>query len=182
MNITELRNQLSVRGKNGIPFLISGSIIWMMITVILLQPLDMFDKNIVTLFLTGLTFPVAQLISKLMKSDWRMNDPLGMLGFYLNMAQFLYLPFLIWALYKSPEHMIWFFAIITGAHLFPFGWFYKARAYDMMAPIMVGVITVTGWNIHEKNLWILSSMMAVLILVLVAFLYRDYLKKVPKSV
>jgi len=85
LNINELRNELAIRCKNGLPFLLAATIVWSMVLVIFL-PYEIVSKNILTLFSTGITFPLVILISKVIKADWKVNDnPLGMLGLYINL-------------------------------------------------------------------------------------------------
>ncbi|MBO8157720.1 MAG: hypothetical protein H0Z32_14935 [Bacillaceae bacterium] len=178
MNLINLKNQLSIQSKNGIPFLLSGTLIWLLITLIYLQPLDIREKNMFLLFSTGLMFPVSILIATLIKADWKNNDhPLGKLGLYLNLAQLVYFPIIIWAFSNSPFQMILFFAVITGAHFFPYGWLYHTKAFYWMAPVTSIGISIIGWNLDADNLWVLPFAMVIFLLILVAWLYFDYKKK-----
>lgn len=86
----------------------------------------------------------------------------------------MYFPLIFWAFSKSPEQMILFFAVITGAHLFPYGWFYKSLAYMVMAPVMSLVLIVIGWNINIDNLWYIPLTMIIFILILNVWLYVEY--------
>ena len=120
VEVVNLTNQLSIRAKNGLGFLMSAVIVWGIIAVIFLLPIEIHTKNVLMLFSAGIMFPLALLFSKLIKADWRTNDhPLGMLGFYLNLAQLMYFPIIFWALVQSPDQMVLFFAIITAAHFDP---------------------------------------------------------------
>lgn len=109
MNIVDLRNELSIKCKNGLPFLLSGIVLWAIIWIIFLLPIGIKTKNILTFYSTGIMFPMAILLSKLIKAKWRVNDnPLGMLGLYMNLAQFMYFPILFYSFSKNPEEMIIF--------------------------------------------------------------------------
>ena len=137
MELYKTRNELSVRGKNGVGFLLSATVVWSIITIIFLQSIEIHQKNIYMLYSTGLMFPLSVGMSTLIKADWKLkNNPLGNLGLFLNLAQIIYFPILIWGIIKSPNDAIMFFAIITGAHFFPYGWFYNAKAYYVMAPMI----------------------------------------------
>lgn len=48
MDLNKTRHKLSVRGKNGIGFLLSAFVIWSIITMIFLQSIDIQQKNVVT--------------------------------------------------------------------------------------------------------------------------------------
>ncbi|GGM18750.1 hypothetical protein GCM10011351_00700 [Paraliobacillus quinghaiensis] len=103
MDIKCLRNELSLRGKNGLPFLMAAAVVWVVFLVIFLLEMSIETKNILAFYGTGLMFPLAVVISKLIRADWRMNDhPFGILGLYINLAQLIYFPILFWAFSKSP--------------------------------------------------------------------------------
>lgn len=108
MNINELRNELGIRCKNGLPFLLAATIVWSLVLVVFLLPYGIESKNILTLYSTGITFPLAILISKVIKADWKVNDnPLGMLGLYINLAQLMYFPILFFTFAKAPNQVIY---------------------------------------------------------------------------
>lgn len=179
VDVVNLTNQLSIRAKNGIGFLMSAVIVWGIITVIFLLPIEIHTKNVLMLFSAGIMFPLALLFSKLIKADWRTNDhPLGMLGFYLNLAQLMYFPIIFWALVQSPDQMVLFFAIITAAHFYPYGWFYHTKAYYFMAPVMSIFLMFIGWNADAGDLWHIPIAMSIFLLILISWLYADFKKKV----
>lgn len=175
MELYESRNELSVRGKNGIGFLLSASVIWSIITIIFLQPIEIYQKNIFMLFSTGLMFPLSIGISRLIKADWKFKDiPLGSLGMYLNLAQIIYFPILIWGMIKSPEVTVMFLAVIVGAHFFPYGWLYNAKPYYIMAPVISVMIMVIGWDLDGGRLWLIPLSMVILFLFLMFWVHIDY--------
>lgn len=178
LSLLEMKDELSIRSKNGLPFLISATIIWTMITIIFIQLFAINEKNIYMLFSTGLMLPLSMMIAKILKADWKSNDnPLGDLGLYLNLAQLMYFPILFWAFVKNPYEMIIFFAVITGAHFFPFGWFYNTKAYYVLAPVISIAVTLIGWTLETASLWIIPLVMVILLLILIVWLYVDYKEK-----
>ncbi|MDT8860232.1 hypothetical protein N0O92_08295 [Alkalihalobacillus sp. MEB130] len=178
MEINNIRNELSVKGKNGIGFLLSAVFIWLIITIIFLQPIETHQKNIYMLFSTGLMFPLSVWISTIIKADWRLkNNPLGDLGLYLNLAQIIYFPILFWGIINHPSDAIVYFAIITGAHFFPYGWFYNARPFYVMAPIISVIIMILGLYLNGEALWFIPLCMVLLILLLIIWLRLDYKSK-----
>lgn len=182
LKVNEIRNELSVRGKNGIGFLLSAVVIWTIITVIFIQPLEMDQKNIFMLFSTGLMFPLSVGISTLINADWKLKkNPLGNLGLFLNLAQIIYFPILFWGIIKSPNDAIMLFAIITGAHFFPYGWFYNAKLYYVMAPVISVIIMILGLNLSADQLWMVPFSMVILLLFLVLGLNLNYKKKSQNS-
>lgn len=69
--VNQWKNELAVNGKSGVPFIFSGGIIWLGITIIFLFPLDLYMKNIFMLGITGLMFPLSILISRVFKAEWK---------------------------------------------------------------------------------------------------------------
>lgn len=127
-------------------------------------------------------FPLSVSISTLIKADWKLeNNPLGNLGFYLNMAQIIYFPILFWGIIKSPADAILFFSMITGAHFFPYGWFYHAKAYYIIAPVISVVVMLLGLYINGDHLWLIPLFMVVILTLLTYWLYLDYKKKMNMS-
>jgi len=178
LDVEATRKDLSLRGKNGIGFLSSGFIIWIIVTVIFTLNIGVYEKSIFMLFATGLMFPLSLGISRLIKADWKIEgNPLAPLGLYLNLAQLIYFPILIWAIGKRPEEAVIFFAIITCAHFFPYGWYYNTKSYTIMAPLMALGIMLLGWNVEPSKLWFIPLAMVVFLLVLVIWLYIDYKNK-----
>lgn len=182
MEINAIRNELSVNAKNGIGFLSSAWIIWSIITIIFLQPIEIYQKNVYMLFSTGLMFPLSIGISALVGADWKLkHNPLGDLGLYLNLAQIVYFPILFWGMIKSPTEAIIFFSIITGAHFFPYGWFYRAKPYYIMAPVISITIMVLGLYLGEEVLWPIPLSMVILLSVLILWATIDFKKKAKTS-
>ena len=179
LELNRVRNELSIRGKNGIGFLSSAVVIWSIITIVFLQSIEIYQKNIYMLVSTGLMFPLSVGISTLIKADWKLeNNPFGNLGLYLNLAQIIYFPILFWGIIKSPDDAIIFFAIITGAHFFPYGWFYNTKAYYVMAPVISVIIMFVGLYLNKENLWLIPFLITFFLIFLIYWLQLDYKKKI----
>lgn len=178
MDVNKMRDRLSVACKNGMGFILAATVIWIGITIIFMQPWDIKEKNIGMLWATGMMFPLALLFSKLIKAEWKVTDnPINQLGLVANLAQLMYFPILFWALAKSPEQMLLFFAIITGAHFFPYGWVYNTRAYYVLAPVISITILIIGWDVGADSLWRIPLMIVLYFLILNVWLWVDYKKK-----
>lgn len=178
MNVREMQINLSLNNKNGIAFLLSGIVVWLIITVIFFLPIAVSYQNILLLSATALLFPLSVIFSKLIKADWKnVRNPLGRLGLYLNFAQLMYFPIVFWAFLHSPSVMISFFAIIAGAHFFPYGWLYDAKPYFLFAPGMSVVIFFLAEMIPVHLLWLIPLTMVILLLLLIVSLVFDYKQK-----
>nr|WP_143745439.1 hypothetical protein [Marinococcus halophilus] len=69
MEVCAWRNELSVKGKNGIAFLMAAVLVWGLITLVFLLSLDLYTKNIFMLCSSGLMLPLAILFSRLLRAE-----------------------------------------------------------------------------------------------------------------
>ena len=133
------RQDLVAGAKSGVDFMCAATLLWLAIALIWRMEYSEYDKSVFTFIVGAVMLPLAWLFSRLIGTDWKMPDnPLSPLGLWLNFAQLFYFPFLIYFLSRSPEHFVMGYAIITGAHLFPYAWFYREPGYAVAA----GVISV----------------------------------------
>lgn len=138
--LDELKNDLSIQAKNGIDFITAATILWGIIGFIWFLELSSYTKSIGTFMVSGIMLPMAFMFSKVFKTHWKIpGNPLQPLGLWLNLAQLFYFPFLIFVLLKMPDYFVMTYAIITGAHFFPYGWFYKEISY-----VIVGGLIAIG--------------------------------------
>ncbi|MFD1068126.1 DUF7010 family protein [Oceanobacillus locisalsi] len=172
MELHEIRNETYIKAKNGIGFLLAAIVIWSIVTVIFLLPVDIQQKNIFMLISTGIMFPLSIGISVVIKADWQLKrNPLGNLGFIFNVAQLIYFPIIFFSMISSPENVVLFFAIITGAHFFPYGWLYNAKPFYIMAPVIAVVLMILGIYLNGAHLWVIPFFL------LICLLIADYKKK-----
>ena len=135
--LDELKNELSIESKNGIEFTVAASIIWLVIAYIWTLNFSAYNKSIFVFIAGAPLLPIAFFLSKLIKTNWKIeNNSLQPLGLWLNFAQLIYFPFLIFTMIKMPEYFIMTYAIITGAHLFPYAWFYKTVWFAIFAVVI----------------------------------------------
>jgi len=182
-NFDKLRIELSVKSKNGLDFILSASIIWIAIAFIWTLNIKAYDKSILTFIVGSLMLPFALLLSKIVKTIWtNKNNPLQPLGLWLNFAQLFYFPFLIFTLIKMPDYFAMVYVIITGAHFFPYAWFYKTNLYAIFAGIItLGAVTLGLILPIEKHFFIPLFMSAIL-MILSILLHFDSRKKQKLSV
>jgi hypothetical protein len=173
-----LRISLSVNAKNGIDFIFSASIIWGLIAVVWTLNSSAYNKSVLTFIVGSLLLPLALLASKLFKTNWKdQENPLQPLGLWLNFAQLFYFPFLIFVLIKMPDYFIMVYAIITGAHFFPYAWFYKTNFYAVFAGIISIGSLVLGLILTPENMYILPSLISITLIILGIALIFDFQKK-----
>ena len=117
---------------------------------------------------SALLLPLAFAMSKVLKTQWKAkDDPLQPLGLWINFAQLIYFPLLIFVLLNSPDHFIMAYAVITGAHFFPYAWFYDEMGYAIWA-VLISVGSFFIALIVEVDLiWTVPLFTAVMLFLLV---------------
>lgn len=73
--------------------------------------------------------------------------------------------------------MRFYFLQLLQEHIFPYGWFYNAKPFYIMAPVIAFIIMILGLYLDGEHLWVISLSVAILFLLLVCLLIVDYKKK-----
>ena len=137
MGIEELRLDCAIKQKKGLHFIIPSILIWILISGIHMTSLPILTKNFYTFCATAPLMPLAFLISKLIKVDFKNEgNPLSNLGLLFSLNQILYILIAMWIYTALPENMVMVLAMIFGAHLLPFAWLYKSKSYMVMSVII----------------------------------------------
>jgi hypothetical protein len=179
--LDSLKLELSVKAKNGIDFVVSASIIWFAIAYLWTLNGTAYDKSVFTFIIGGLMLPLALLLSKAFKTTWKLpNNPLQPLGLWLNFAQLFYFPFLIFVLIKQPNYFVMTYAIITGAHFFPYGWFYNAKAYSIFAGIISFGSLFIGLLVPEDKMFLIPLFTGASLTILALLVYLNFNSKMAQ--
>ena len=146
MDLDQLRTDISIRSKKGLHFIMASVFIWFAVFVIWQLPIEnILTKNLLTFCCTTLLLPISFMISKLIKAEFSIHDnPLNKLGLLFSMNQFLYILIAMWIYPTVPEKMVMVLAIIFGAHLLPFGWLYRSKAYSIMSVVISLSMLIIG--------------------------------------
>lgn len=146
VHLNNLKKDVQLKQKKGLPFIMSSVILWGLIAVIQLMDLDIMTRNMYTFMCSCLLMPLATMFAKIVKAKLyeRSRNPISKLGFLCTMNQILYLSIVMWAYSQKPESMMMLYAIIFGAHLFPFGWVYDSKAYLGAALLNTAGVIVIG--------------------------------------
>lgn len=170
--LNELKLEIQLQAKNGIDFILSAGVLWLIISYIWTLEFSPYNKSIFTFMVGALLLPLALGLSKLLKTNWQIKDnPLQALGLWLNFAQLIYFPFLVFILIRDPEYFIMTYAIITGAHLFPFAWFYDEMGYAVSSIVIsVGALLIT-LNIPTEDNWAVPLFTATIMFLLACWIF-----------
>jgi hypothetical protein len=174
----KLRIELSVKLKNGLDFTLAASIIWLAIAFLWTLNIKSYDKSVLTFIVGSVMLPLALLISKIIKTKWTIKEnPLQPLGLWLNFAQLFYFPFLVFTLIKSADYFVMVYAIITGAHFFPYAWFYKTSLFAIFAGLISLGSLIIGLVAPPEKMYYIPFLMSIALFVLTFLLHFDSKKK-----
>lgn len=147
MKLEELRYDIMMNQKKGLPFMMAAVLIWTMIAVVSTLSLPMGLKNTIIFCCSCPLMPLAFMFGKIIKVDiFSRKNPLSNLGLLFTLNQMLYLLIVMWICSANPEKMVMVYAMVFGAHLLPFSWLYRSKAYavfsiaDTFLALIVGCI------------------------------------------
>lgn len=169
----ELKLQLQQKTKKWVDFIFAASVTWLLISWIWIFTINTaYEKSVFTFVIGAALLPLALGFSKIFKTQWKIKvNPLQPLWLWLNFAQLIYFPFLIFMLVKYPDYFIMSYAIITGAHLFPYGWLYDEIWYAIIGIIIAfGAMLLALFDYNSSIITIFTSIMLLVLWILI--LYR----------
>ena len=181
-DLNRLKLQLTLSAKNGVNFIVAASLVWFLVAYVWTLPYSAYNKSVLTFIAGSLLLPLAFLFSKVFKTQWSAKDnPLDLLGLWLNFAQLFYFPILAIILLQEPRLFLVCYVIITGAHLFPYAWFYDEKPYAIFA----GIIAVGGMLLNlflaATEQYLIAVFMGISLGLLSITIFRSYQHKSRRS-
>lgn len=171
MNLESLREDIIIKQKKGLPFIIASAIIWGLIAAVSLLDIPMTTKNILVFCCSCPMLPVSWIVGKKLGVDiFSKQNPLGKLGFLFTMNQLLYLLIVMWIFNAVPDKMIMVYAMVFGAHLLPYSWLYKSNGYKIFA-IAIPFISLILGNFFGG--FAVAASLCVLEILFVIILFRE---------
>jgi len=181
LELHKLKLELAVKSKKGADFILAACFVWFIITYIWFVGEESYNKSVITFMVGALLLPLAFSFSKILKTDWKVEEnPLQPLGLWLNFAQLFYFPFLIFVLLTLPDYFVMTYAIITGAHLFPYAWFYDENSYAILAGIISASSLIIGLNVSAEAMFYIPLFTAISLLVMFIILWFSISKTKEK--
>jgi len=168
----KLKMELAIQTKSGVDFILSAGVVWFIIYLIWTLNFSSYEKSIFTFMIGAILLPMAFGVSKILKTNWKVkNNSLQPLGLWLNFAQLIYFPFLIFILIKYPDYFIMTYAIITGAHLFPYAWLYEELGYAITAILLSLGSLLIALNIALENMWYIPLFTSIVFFFLAGWIF-----------
>jgi fumarate reductase subunit D len=171
MELNELIKDCACRQKKGLHFILTSILIWAMICAVHLTDMPIDTKNLITFCCSAVLFPLAWMLSKVLKIDFEgKGNPLTKAGILFSINQMLYILIVMWVYAAVPEKMVMVYAMVFGAHLMPFSWLYDSRSY-MVFSIVVPVLSLIVGLIYPPA--VLAAMMIVVEATFSVCLYQE---------
>jgi len=172
LELQKLKLELAIKSKKGTDFILAACFVWFSISYVWVIDGASYNKSVITFIVGALLLPLAFSLSKILKTDWKVDkNPLQPLGLWLNFAQLFYFPFLIFVLLTLPDYFVMTYAIITGAHLFPYAWLYDDISYAIIAGIISAASLIIGLNVSEEAMFFIPLFTAVSLLIMFIILW-----------
>lgn len=171
MSLEKLKKDCSIKQKKGIHFIIASVCIWTLVLSVHLSSLPILTKNLLTFCCTAPLMPLAYLISKIFKIQFSdKSNPLNTLGILFSVNQMIYLLIAMWVYAAVPDKMLMVFAMIFGAHLFPFGWLYSSKSYTVLSVFIPVLALFLGLKFPPA---VLAAVMIVTEIIFCILLYAE---------
>ena len=171
MELNELIKDCACRQKKGLHFILTSILIWAMICAVHLTDMPINTKNLITFCCSAVLFPLAWMLSKVLKIDFEgKGNPLTKAGILFSINQMLYILIVMWVYAAVPEKMVMVYAMVFGAHLMPFSWLYDSRSY-MVFSIVVPILSLIVGLIYPPA--VLAALMIVIEAVFSACLFQE---------
>lgn len=180
--LDKLKLEIRLKAKSGVDFILAASIVWFVVFLIWkFTNNTSYEKSIFTFILSAILLPLALVFSKILKTTWKIKgNKLQPLGLWLNFAQLIYFPFLIFILIKNSDYFIMAYAIITGAHLFPYAWFYDEIGYAVVAVIISVAALLIALFVQPINIFYVPLFTSLILLLLASWIFESH-KKLKKT-
>ena len=141
-NLEALREDLLTKQRKGLPFILASCVLWALISVVCALNIPVMTRNMLVFCCACPLFPLAMLVGKIIGVNvLEKENPLSKLLILFTCNQFLYLLIVMWVFSAVPEKMVMIHAMVFGAHLLPYSWIYRSKAY-LAAAIVIPVVSL----------------------------------------
>ena len=146
-------------------------VIWGLICAVHHTDLTIEQKNLITFCCSAVLFPLAWMLSKILKIDFESKgNPLSKAGLLFSINQMLYILIMMWVFAAVPEKMVMVYAMVFGAHLMPFSWLYQSKSYLILS-IIIPILSLFIGLMYPP--YVLAALMAIIEIVFSVCLYLE---------
>lgn len=136
--LAELRRDVAVRSRLGLPFVAAGGTYWAAMTG-LGATLSPDAAALVLLLGLGVVMPLAWAFSKLLGAEFAVTDnPLSALGGQIAALNGFFIPVFVVVYVEIPGWTPFAMGVLGGAHFLPYAWYFDSRGYLVLSLVMAG--------------------------------------------
>lgn len=171
MKLEELRRDLIMDQKKGLPFITASVVTWFLIMIVCALGLNMQLRNLLVFVASAPMVPIAWMVGKHLGVDiFSEKNPLSQAGMLFTMNHMLYILIVMWVFNAVPEKMVMVYGMVFGAHFLPYSWLYDSKAYKIFA-IIIPIIALVLGNIF--NGFVVAAALFVLEVIFVFLLNKE---------
>lgn len=171
-NLNTLRDELALRNKRGITFILAATVYWLVVGIAgySLPPSKAF---IVSVWSTGILFPLSVLFARVSRIDIFFKNELTPLGVWANVFQLFFFPLFFVSAKANIAFPPVIMGVLAGAHFVFYHWLYRSRTYLVMAFALSLNSYVTGWLLSTNVYASVGFSNSALLLLGTLFLYME---------
>ena len=176
--LENLRDDIAVRQKKGLPFICASVVIWALILIVIVLDLPQEKENMLVFCCSCPLLPISWIIGKALKIDiFDKSNPLGKLGFLFTLNQLLYLLIVMWVFGAVPDKMVMVYAMVFGAHLLPYSWLYKSLSYRIFSIIIPIISLIVGCISGAYSVAVTMLIAEIIFVIILLFEVRIFMQK-----
>lgn len=176
--LENLRDDIAVRQKKGLPFICASVVIWALILIVIVLDLPQEKENMLVFCCSCPLLPISWIIGKALKIDiFDKNNPLGKLGFLFTLNQLLYLLIVMWVFGAVPDKMVMVYAMVFGAHLLPYSWLYKSLSYRIFSITIPIISLIVGCISGAYSVAVTMLIAEIIFVIILLFEVRIFMQK-----
>ena len=177
-DLESLRNDIVIKQKKGLPFIGASVVIWLLILIVIILDLPQDKENLFVFCCSCPLLPISWMIGKVIKVDiFDKSNPLGKVGFLFTCNQFLYLLIVMWVFSAVPDKMVMVYAMVFGAHLFPYSWLYKSLSYRIFSIAIPIVSLIVGCIFSALSVAVTMLIIEIIFLISLFVEVHMFIKK-----
>lgn len=177
-DLENLRNDIVIKQKKGLPFIGASVVIWLLILIVIILDLPQDKENLFVFCCSCPLLPISWMIGKVIKVDiFDKSNPLGKVGFLFTCNQFLYLLIVMWVFSAVPDKMVMVYAMVFGAHLFPYSWLYKSLSYRIFSIAIPIVSLIVGCIFSALSVAVTMLIIEIIFLISLFVEVHMFIKK-----
>jgi hypothetical protein len=142
----DLRFDIAIKYRNGVCFLLSATLVWLVVAAVWSVDIPVFNKALIGLVLSLPTPLIAIGFAELIRIPWRTPDnPLSKLSYLMRLSTAFLLPIQLFVGFYMPQYFLVVGASLIGAHYFLHAWLFNTRTYVVLSTVII--LTIAGFAV-----------------------------------